>query len=413
MSNCPVVSLHHNADADVYRNAKNIIIGIAGVALLHLLIAIVFIALQYTLIETVLTFATSIYSLISIFMIRYFKSLEDYINAVISGFYIFVFAFVIINGGLLSDDIFWLAILLMVNILFTKKQHTIFWASIVLGFVLTISYLTANGFAFDPPRYDQTYRALNLVVFFSLLLIVLLIFTSIQKKGLKCQKKHEEKNELIDIITHDLKSPTNRILGLLEVLDRSNLREEQLEIIELIKKTNDSSSGIINSILGPSKYGENKSETYDLGHILRDITQSYRVNADNKAINLTLNISDNHLLSVDRFQLIRILDNLITNAIKFSRKGGEVKISTYQTASEVKVLITDSGPGFSERDRNILFEKGVQLSAKPTGNESSHSLGLYIVKKLSMEIGVKVELIESSTMGSTFEVAIPVEVLQD
>ncbi|MEQ9166132.1 MAG: ATP-binding protein, partial [Fulvivirga sp.] len=70
-------------------------------------------------------------------------------------------------------------------------------------------------------------------------------------------------------------------------------------------------------------------------------------------------------------------------------------------------------PGFSEKDRNILFEKGVKLSAKPTGNESSHSLGLYIVKKLSMEIGVKVELIESSTMGSTFEVAIPVEVLQD
>ncbi len=213
---------------------------------------------------------------------------------------------------------------------------------------------------------------------------------------------------MIDIITHDLKSPTNRILGLIQILDTSNLRDEQLEIIELIKKTNDSSNNIINSILGPSMGENNDLEDYELGPLLKDLTKSYQISAKNKGINFILNVEDRHLISVNKFQLVRILDNLITNAIKYSRVDGEVNISSLQASDAIKILITDSGPGFSETDRELLFQKSTRLTAKPTAKETSHGLGLYIVKKLSNDLGVKIDLIETSAMGSTFEISIPV-----
>ncbi|MTI37997.1 sensor histidine kinase [Fulvivirga lutimaris] len=421
MSINSVIPLHYKEDLNLFFKVKSIVAGIIGVAIIQSIIAFAFLLFKSDWFELGMNLFTGLYSVGCIFILRYFKSLENYLNAVLSGFYLFVFAFVIFNGGLLSDAIFWLAILLTINVLCTKRQHAQFWATIVLIFVAGIAVSTQFGVTFNPPKYDETYRAINLVAFYSALLITAFIFASLRKNNFKIHQKdigklrqlHEEKRDMINVITHDLKSPTNRILGLIEVLDRSNLREEQLEIIELIKKTNDSSNGIINSILGPSKCGKKKSEAYELGHLIKDITQSYRINADSKAINLVVNISDNHLLTVDRFQLIRILDNLITNAIKFSQIGGEVKISTYQTDGMVKVLVTDSGPGFSEHDRKFLFDKSVKLSAKPTGNEASHRLGLYIVNKLSLQIGVKVDLIESSAMGSTFELAIPLKELKE
>lgn len=415
MSISSLIPLHYKEDRNIYFKVRSIILGILGIALVQSITAFGFLIFKSDLVELGMNLGSAVYALICILSIRYFKSIENYLNAVLSGFYLFVFAFVIIHGGLLSDAIFWLAILLMINILCTKKEHTQFWTIVVFGFMTTIAILSNLGVKFEVPHYDQVYRALNLTAFFSALLIAVFMFSGLKKKSTKThreeigrlEKLHEEKKDMIDVITHDLKSPTNRILGLIQILDRTNLRDEQLEIIDLIKKTNESSNNIINSILGPSKFGCNKAEEYDLGLLLKDLQKSYQLSANDKNIALTLHLSDRFTLQGNKFQLIRILDNLLTNAIKYSNVGGEVIIRAFKADKQVKVLITDSGPGFSEADRKLLFDKSAELTARPTGNEASHGLGLYIVKKLSKETGIGVDLIESSAMGSTFEVTLP------
>ena len=119
MSIGSLIPLHYKEDVNVYFKVRSIILGILGIALVQSTIAFGFLVLKSNLMELGMNLGTALYALICIFIIRYFKSIENYLNVVLSGFYLFVFAFVIIHGGLLSDAIFCLSLLLFVNILCT------------------------------------------------------------------------------------------------------------------------------------------------------------------------------------------------------------------------------------------------------------------------------------------------------
>ncbi len=92
----------------------------------------------------------------------------------------------------------------------------------------------------------------------------------------------------------------------------------------------------------------------------------------------------------DATALARILENLITNAIKFSAPGGKVQILLNESVPSVTVA--DSGPGFSQDDRERLFQPYTRLSARPTGGEISTGLGLSIVKQLCDQLGVEIQV---------------------
>ena len=415
MSISSIVPLHYRDNVNDYLRVRSVIVGIAAIALIQFIIAIAYLILQSNVLELVLNLSTAIYALSSIYFLRYFKTLEGYLNMVLGGFYIYLFALIVMNGGIYADYIFWLAILLLVNILFTKLKHIYFWTITVLLFITTLYVASMLGIKFEQQHFNETFRLLSLATFFSPLLISGLVFSSNCRKNSLYQERlltrleriKQKQEDLVDEITHDLKSPTNRILGLLQLFDKSNLKEDQLEIIDLIEKTNKSSSYIIDSILNSQEGGLHALESFDLCQVLSELEKTYQVTAMKKNITLNLFLNEDLMIRVCRNGIVRILDNLISNAVKYSRVGGLINIRAFHLEGEVKVLISDSGPGFSKEDIDNMFDRSSVLTAKPTGNESSHGLGLYIVQKLSNEMGIKVELIESSNMGSTFEVVIP------
>ena len=114
------------------------------------------------------------------------------------------------------------------------------------------------------------------------------------------------------------------------------------------------------------------------------------------------------ILTSDKDSLLRILDNLISNAIKFSPAGKSITLKAVREDTLVRIFVIDQGPGFSEEDKKELFKKFKRLSAQPTGGESSTGLGLAIVKHLVRQLGGEIKLVSGPDSGATFEIILPV-----
>jgi len=106
--------------------------------------------------------------------------------------------------------------------------------------------------------------------------------------------------------------------------------------------------------------------------------------------------------------LFLVLENLLSNAFKFSPPNTVVSFQIYREAENILFKINDQGPGFTDDDKKLVFSRFQKLSAQPTENESSTGLGLSIVKKYVKYLGGKVWLESEIGQGSTFYVSLPV-----
>ena len=112
-------------------------------------------------------------------------------------------------------------------------------------------------------------------------------------------------------------------------------------------------------------------------------------------------------VNLDLNYLSRIVDNLLSNAIKFSKPNSVVQISAGKEDNNFWISVKDEGPGFSEKDRNQLFQRFKKLSARPTAGETSNGLGLAIVKTLVDRLNGTIDLVSEPDKGSEFIVKLP------
>ena len=113
---------------------------------------------------------------------------------------------------------------------------------------------------------------------------------------------------------------------------------------------------------------------------------------------------------VDAAHLRSVLDNFVSNAIKFSRPGPPARrvwLRAKPADGELVLEIQDEGPGFSDADKAKAFQRFVRLSAQPTAGELSTGLGLSIAKKLTEAMGGRVELLSEPGQGALFRILLP------
>ncbi len=115
----------------------------------------------------------------------------------------------------------------------------------------------------------------------------------------------------------------------------------------------------------------------------------------------------------DPNKMREVLDNLINNALKFGTNGTEVFLESFFTDTKLTIEISDTGVGISDEDLKKVFTKGGKLSAKPTGDESSSGLGLWIVKKIVDAHNGNVWVKSKLGKGSTFIIEIPTNLTTD
>ncbi|UII27046.1 tetratricopeptide repeat-containing sensor histidine kinase [Fulvivirga maritima] len=223
---------------------------------------------------------------------------------------------------------------------------------------------------------------------------------------------NNEKDTLMSIVAHDLKSPFSRIKGLAQVLSKSSVEAEQRHLLDLQKDVAESGLELISDLLEINAFernGEKEELTkVDINAFLKEKYQSFLSDAEAKKVQLEVNEAREELIvETGKLHLSRILDNLISNAIKFSKPDSKVILGAVKEVDHFVISVKDFGQGFSETDKKNLYKKFVKLSARPTAGESSNGLGLAIVKNLVEKLGGSITLISEYRKGSEFILKFP------
>ena len=228
---------------------------------------------------------------------------------------------------------------------------------------------------------------------------------------------NKEKNEFLGIAAHDLKNPLGSIQGFSEIIltDENISREETEEYSKIIFDTSQRMFTIIKSLLDVNAIEQGKVsliiDKVDLQDNLNEVIEANIERAKNKNINLLYNVVGQNTIGLaDKDSITQILDNLVSNAIKFSPKGKNIFVTLEQRGEFLRCTVKDEGPGLSEEDKKKLFGKFVKLTARPTGGEHSTGLGLSIVKKLIEMMKGEVWCESELGKGAAFICEIPASV---
>lgn len=225
----------------------------------------------------------------------------------------------------------------------------------------------------------------------------------------KLVESNAEKNEVIDIVAHDLKSPLAGVRTVATVVKERHkqLASEQLEQqLDIIEGTSRRMLAVVNNLLDVKALegGKRKLETsqVNVAELIAVLTASMNQTAKNKDVDLRACGEDDVIALADRNALTQAIENLMSNALKFSPPGSTVSVRYRRCDGEVYIEVEDQGPGISEEDRKDLFQKYARLSAQPTGGERSTGLGLWIVKELIAAMLGNVECRNAAQGGAIF-----------
>lgn len=222
----------------------------------------------------------------------------------------------------------------------------------------------------------------------------------------KLSKMNEEKSHLMRIVAHDLKSPLGNIVSLTNLITEEVEEPEHLRYLEMMHQSSSGLIDMINNFLDINRIesGEFKFEIkpVDVSRILFDICSRFEIGARQKNIQINSQIAPAVCAELDENGFSQVVENLISNAIKFSPFRSEVSIILKQDKGFACLEVNDKGPGFTEEDKIRLFGKYQRLSAKPTNNESSSGLGLSIVKKFVSAMGGEIWIESTYGMGASF-----------
>ena len=234
----------------------------------------------------------------------------------------------------------------------------------------------------------------------------------LEKHNQELAELNREKDNLMNIVAHDLRSPFNNLKGIAELIQLSGkVNEEQGEYIRLLKEVASKGAGLTRDILDVNAF-ETNDEPYIISkiNIYDYIVQMYNEFAETaSAKNIKLKISpiDPKIsLFSEKTHLSRIVDNLLSNAIKYSEENTTIEVGAYRKDDYVSIFVKDQGPGFSEDDQQDLYKKFKKLSARPTGGETSNGLGLAIVKTLTERLKGNIVL-NTSSSGTEFIINLP------
>ena len=222
------------------------------------------------------------------------------------------------------------------------------------------------------------------------------------------------KDKFFSIISHDLRTPFNSLLGISEFIIQSYEEMSHEEIKESITNIFHSSQKVYNLILNLFEWTRLHSGRFqveqtrvNLFENVEEMLKIYANSAEAKKINLLNHVPDDINVMVDKYMLETILRNLISNAIKFTKQDGTVTVSAVTKSNFAEIAVSDNGVGISEEDQKKLFRIDTKFQTNGTAEEGGTGLGLILCKEFAEENGGTIYVNSTEGKGSRFIFTLP------
>jgi signal transduction histidine kinase/uncharacterized protein (DUF2164 family) len=229
---------------------------------------------------------------------------------------------------------------------------------------------------------------------------------------------NQAKDHFLGMATHDLKSPIANVVGLIELMKLEN-KERSSSDTKYLNYMQNACAGmqqLISNLLDINRIEQGATtiniQEVSLMKLLTKLKSDFAPQAERKNITFLVDRID-WMIQTDPDALSRVLENLVSNAIKFSASGQRVRVRAGKTNHIIQFDIKDEGPGISSADMPKLFGKFQKLSNRPTAGESSTGLGLAIVKELTTILGGEISVSSEVGKGTVFTVTIPMDMVKD
>ncbi len=236
------------------------------------------------------------------------------------------------------------------------------------------------------------------------------------KKNEEVTRLNIQKDELMGMVAHDLRTPITAIFGFTDVVTQHldmNAGDERIrEDVQIISRLSGEMSDLLNDLLDVAKIEAGKikiqRELRPVQELVLDCYQTYRYLTEPKSLALKLDIdADLPPVMHDARRIAQVLNNLLANAAKFSKPGDTITLAARRSGDAIEVSVADTGQGIPQDEIPKLFGRFEQMSTKATRGEVGTGLGLAIAKKLVELHGGRIWVDSTAGVGSKFTFTLP------
>ena len=288
-------------------------------------------------------------------------------------------------------------------------------------------FVLAGGISNEPQRYERTRPNGQVLEFRSMPLAnggVVRTYTDITQRketerGLRAARDEadraaQEKADFLAMMSHEIRSPMNGLLGIIELLHNTRLEADQAYMVELAQESASALLGIVNDVLDLSKIDAGAvapaSEPTAIHELLRELIKPFALAGARKDLSLRYELSDDvpGWIAVDPLRLRQILGNLLSNAVKFTPAGGLVELTASRAGGDrLAFAVRDTGIGMTAEVLDRLFQPFSQADASTTKKFGGTGLGLSISRRLARLLGGDLAVTSELAKGSVFTLTLP------
>lgn len=241
------------------------------------------------------------------------------------------------------------------------------------------------------------------------------MYQKLREASASIKEKSQEaikKSEYLEFISHDLRSPLSNLVTILKLLEVNDSEENKKEFIDIALNNCDSISLLLEDLLDFSKYKNSNlasfKEVFNVSTEINQIVLNYKLKATQKGLYLNLddNLQDDVYINVDKRQFKKIINNILSNAIKYTKKGG-VTVSLNDDQGKLLIEVKDTGIGMSKETLATLFESFKR--GKNVEDIEGYGLGLFMVNIFSVLNDIKLNINSKENVGSSFSLILNIE----
>jgi signal transduction histidine kinase len=239
----------------------------------------------------------------------------------------------------------------------------------------------------------------------------------LRAQWLQAKRRNAFQREMLGTVAHDIRNPLMVILNRAESMQRliaaaepprERIASQLAQIEQGAARLSDMVDRLLSDALADAMDISLRREPIDFAAVVRDVVEANAPLAEHKGQKIHVEAESRLRLEADPDRLREAIDNLISNAIKYSMPGGEVRVTVAADGAHAVLRVRDAGPGLTQDDKAKLFGRFQRLSAQPTGSEPSTGLGLSIAKRIvELHKGSIAAESDGPGHGATFVIRLP------